>query len=148
MAKDELAERPLTSTLRAFGAVRLWASVVVGALVVVTAVTVFTLSYAWEANYVQTVGEVVRVDCGEVRRVDGDRVASTSLVYEEGYEPKSGDQLALFYDRDDPTKIAQDKITDEQRATARVIAGIVGGIALVVVVVNVVPMNSKALRTL
>lgn len=173
MAKDAVEKHPVTSALRMFGVIRIWASIVLGSLVLAAAATCFVLSYTWESNYDEVMAEVTDVKCGGVQKVTECSHSGTkntcvtsenvecelalkyaggegamSLMYDEGFQPARGDNIPVFVDRDDPTKIAERKLTQKQRAMVRIIAGVVGGISLVVVVVNIVLVNNKAFRTL
>lgn len=159
MAKKD--DSSVVSTLRIFGTVRVWTSIVVGSLVFVAAVTFFALSYTWESNYEEVVAEVTGTDCGSVRRTTrcsshGERSAcvttesvecdvslqhpggsgTLSLVFDEGFEPQPGDQMQVFADRNEPSNLAEQKTTREQRLVVRLIATVVGAISLVVIVVN------------
>lgn len=174
MAKTEQEKQPLMSALRLFGVIRIWASIIIGILVVIACAAVFVLSYTWETGYVEALGEVIEVECGSVQKLtqckqsgstntcittqsvtcevkvnyDGERVKSFKLDYDEGFEPSVGDRFPLFYDRDDPEKVRQNTITEKHRNIARIVCGIVGAIALVVVVINIVLINNRSFRVL
>ena len=174
MTKHDHEKQPFVSALRLFGVFRIWASVIIGILVVVACVAVFVLSYTWETGYVEALGEVAVVECGSVQKLtqckqsgstnkcittesvtcdvkvnyDGERLASFKLDYDEGYEPNVGDRFPLFIDRDDPERVKQHMITEGHRNVARIVCGIVGTIALFVVVVNIVLLNNKSFRLL
>lgn len=174
MTKNDHEKQPLVSALRLFGVIRIWASIVIGILVVVACAAVFVLSYTWETGYVEALGEVTEVECGPVQKLtqckksgptntcittesvtcdvkvnyDGERLTSFKLDYDEGYEPNVGDRFPLFFDRDNPERVSQHTITEGQRNIARIVCGIVGTIALIVVVVNIVLLNNRSFRVL
>lgn len=174
MGKAEDDKQPIVSALRLFGAIRIWGSVIVGLVVVVGCVVAFVLSYTWEAGYIETIADVTQVDCGSVQKLteckqsgsnntcittesvtcevtvlyDGDRTASFRLQYDEGYEPSIGDRFPMFFDRDHPERVAQTKLTEGQRTTVRIVCGIVGVIATVVVVINILFLNNSSFRLL
>lgn len=174
MGKESHEKHPFTSALQLFGVIRIWASIAIGLLVVVGCAAVFVLSYTWDAGFVATTGVVAHVDCGPVQkssecrrsgsqstcittesvecevevRYDDERSATFQLQYEDGFEPSVGDRFPLFFDRNDPQRVAQHKFSEAQRTVARVLSALMGTIALVVVVINAVLANSKSFHTL
>ena len=172
--RNDDEQQPFVSALRIFGVIRIWASIVIGAVVFLACVAIFVLSYTWGAGLVEARGEVARVECGAVQKVtecrqsgsrntcittesvacdvdvryEGDRSATFALQYEEGYEPSVGDHFPLFFDKNDPDLVAQNRITDAQRNLARIATGIVGLIALTVVIVNIALLKNKSFRVL
>ena len=174
MGSNDEEKHSVSSALRLFGVIRIWASIIVGILVVIACVTVFVLSYTWQTGYVEATGEVTEVKCGSVQKntkcmqsgsthkcittesatcdvkvkYDGEHVTSFKLEYDEGFEPSVGDRFPLYYDRDNPENVKQNAITENQRKIARIVCGIVGAIALVVVVVNIVLIKNRSFRLL
>ena len=167
-------EKPMLSALRFFGLVRIWASIIIGILVFIVCVVMVFMSYTWESAYVETTAEVTKITCGGVQktteckqsgssnvcvtservkcdvevRYDGQRDGSMSVTYDEGSQPQKGDKLSLFYDKNDPSRIVQYKITSSQRQLMRIIAVVVGVISCFVVIINIVFMRNKTFRTM
>ena len=150
---------------RAPRAAGVWSSVCVNLILLIASIACFVLSYTWESRLVETLGEVVRVKCDDARRVavcttrgatstcvttetvecevqvqyDDTRVTTLHLVYDDGCEPRVGDRLQLFFDRDEPERVAQGRVTARQRTAVRIASGVVGGVAVLMIAHALLP---------
>lgn len=147
------------------GAFRIWTNIVVGIFVVIACVGGITWTFIYDSNYEGVTAKAEEVKCSEpVKKVKcktqknesscttseeitcqvnvtyevrGEEHSSKfSKTYTALNEPVKGDNLKLYVDKRDASNIKIAILTLQERTTIRIVLGLVGVIAFIVVVVN------------
>lgn len=165
--------RPLTSALRLFGSIRIWASVIIGTCVAIAAAVVFGLSFTIDRDLIAAEAEITSIDCDETRRETAcvEHAGATSCVATErakckltlqydGYEttlrqifetdgtPSAGDLMNVFYKDEEPSEIVMKSLSDRDRMMMRMGSALVFVVSVVVVAINAVFANNRDFRSL